>query len=125
MAIWYILTDFKANLHSKSKRDLWSFPLNQFITTTVDNAIGLDQVASFMPARVKWNIKPLLEKNSITAYTLAEQADLHRATVYEDILKARASGLKFEVLGRILSALEVLLERKVGLEEIIEVEWED
>jgi DNA-binding Xre family transcriptional regulator len=78
-----------------------------------------------MPARVKWNIKPLLEKNNISPYMLAEQADLHRATVYEDILKSRASGLKFEVLGRILSALEVLLERKVGLEEILEVEWKD
>ena len=78
-----------------------------------------------MPARVKWNIKPLLEQNNISPYMLAEQADLHRATVYEDILKSRGSGLKFEVLGRILSALEVLLERKVGLEEILEVQWED
>jgi DNA-binding Xre family transcriptional regulator len=78
-----------------------------------------------MPARVKWNIKPLLEKYKISPNMLAEQADLHRATIYEDILKGQASGVKFEVLGRVLSALEVLLERKVGLEEILEVQWED
>ena len=78
-----------------------------------------------MPARVKWNIKPLLEKNNISPYMLAEQADLHRATIYEDILASQASGVKFEVLGRVLSALEVLLERQVKLEEILEVQWEE
>ncbi|MEY4530578.1 MAG: hypothetical protein RLZZ156_1299 [Deinococcota bacterium] len=41
MAIWYILTDLGSNVQG------FGTPCqNQCITTTVDNAIGLDQVAS-------------------------------------------------------------------------------
>ena len=78
-----------------------------------------------MPARVTWNLQPLLEQHNISAYKLAEQADLHRATIYEDILQSKAKGLKFELLGRILTALEILLERRVQLEEILKIEWVD
>ena len=44
---------------------------------------------------------------------------------FVDILQSKAKGLKFELLGRILTALEILLERRVQLEEILKIEWVD
>jgi DNA-binding Xre family transcriptional regulator len=78
-----------------------------------------------MPSRVRWNIAPLLEREGISGYTLAAQADLHRATIYEDLMHGKARGVKFDTLERVLDALEVLLERRVTLEEILEVQWEE
>lgn len=78
-----------------------------------------------MPSRVRWNIASLLEREGISGYTLAAQADLHRATIYEDLMKGQARGVKFETIERILDALEILLERRVALEEVLEVRWED
>lgn len=78
-----------------------------------------------MPAKVRWNIKPLLEREGISGYVLAAQADLHRATIYEDLVKSKARGVKFDTLERVLSALEIILGRRVTLDEVLEVRWED
>ena len=78
-----------------------------------------------MPARLRWTLKETLERHGISAYKLVEQSELTKRTVYENLAQGKATRVDIKTLEKILSALEVLLERRVELEEIVRVEWEE
>jgi DNA-binding Xre family transcriptional regulator len=78
-----------------------------------------------MPARLRWTLKDTLERNGISVYKLVEQSELSKRTVYENLVHGKASRVDLETLERVLSALEELLERRVELAEILQVEWTD
>lgn len=78
-----------------------------------------------MPARLRWTLKETLERHGISVYKLVEQSELTKRTVYENLAQGKATRVDIKTLEKILYALEVLLERRVGLEEIVRVEWED
>ncbi len=78
-----------------------------------------------MPARLRWTLKETLERHGISVYKLVEQSELTKRTVYENLAQGKATRVDIKTLEKILSALEVLLERRVDLEEIVRVEWED
>jgi DNA-binding Xre family transcriptional regulator len=78
-----------------------------------------------MPARLRWTLKDTLEKHGISVYKLVEQSELTKRTLYENLVHGNATRVDIKTLEKVLSALEVLLQRRVSLEEIVQVEWED
>lgn len=78
-----------------------------------------------MPARLRWTLKDTFEKHGISVYKLVEQSELTKRTLYENLVHGNATRVDIKTLEKVLSALEVLLQRRVGLEEIVQVEWED
>ena len=78
-----------------------------------------------MPARLHWTLKETLKSHGISVYKLVEQSELTKRTVYENLVQRKATRVDIKTLEKVLSALEVLLERRVGLEEVVQVEWED
>ena len=78
-----------------------------------------------MPARLHWTLKETLKRHGISVYKLVEQSELTKRTVYENLVQGKATRVDIKTLEKVLSALEVLLERRVGLEEVVQVEWED
>ena len=48
-----------------------------------------------------------------------------KRTVYENLAQGKATRVNIKTLEKILSALEQYLERRVELEEIVRIEWED
>jgi len=78
-----------------------------------------------MPARLRWTIKDTLERHGISTYKFVGQSELTKRTVYENLTQGKATRVNIKTLEKILSALEVLLERRVELEEIVRIEWED
>ncbi len=77
-----------------------------------------------MPAKLKLKIADLLKRENISIYKLREQSELSTTTIYERI-KTSHEGLQLGTLAKTITALEVLLERRVGLDEILEIEWVD
>ncbi len=77
-----------------------------------------------MAARFKLKLAQLLEHENITPYKLREQSELSTMTVYQRLLKGH-DGMKLETLAKAISALEVLLERRIDLSEVLELEWID
>jgi DNA-binding Xre family transcriptional regulator len=78
-----------------------------------------------MPARLRWTLKDTLEKHGISVYKLVEQSELTKRTLYENLVHGNATRVDIKTLEKVLSALEVLLQRRVSLEEVVQVEWED
>lgn len=78
-----------------------------------------------MPARLRWTLKETLERNGISVYKLVEQSELTKRTLYENLVQGKATRVDIKTLEKVLSALEVLLERRVRMEEVMQVEWDD
>ena len=78
-----------------------------------------------MPARLRWTLKETLERNGISVYKLVEQSELTKRTLYENLVQGKATRVDIKTLEKVLSALEVLLERRVSMEEVMQVEWDD
>jgi DNA-binding Xre family transcriptional regulator len=77
-----------------------------------------------MPVKIKLKLAQLLEQEHISAYKLREQSELSTTTVYERLLTGH-EGIQLSTLATAITALEVLLERRVKLEEVMELEWFD
>jgi hypothetical protein len=77
-----------------------------------------------MPAKLKIKVIELLKREKVSTYKLREQSELSTTTTYER-LKTSHEGLQLGTLAKTITALEVLLERRVELDEILEIEWVD
>lgn len=78
-----------------------------------------------MPAQLRWTLKETLQRHGISMYKLVEQSELTKRTVYENLAQGKATRVDVKTLEKILSALEVLLERKVEIEEVFVIDWVD
>jgi DNA-binding Xre family transcriptional regulator len=78
-----------------------------------------------MPAQLRWTLKDTLQRHGISMYKLVEQSELTKRTVYENLAQGKATRVDVKTLEKILSALEVLLERKVEIEQVFVIDWVD
>ncbi|MBW6395271.1 helix-turn-helix domain-containing protein [Thermus sp. SYSU G05001] len=69
--------------------------------------------------RYRVRIKEVAEQNGLTLYRLAKNAGLLPATLYA--IARGGTQPTLETIAKIHGALEALLGREVGLEEILEV----
>jgi DNA-binding Xre family transcriptional regulator len=76
-----------------------------------------------MPAQLRWTLKETLQRHGISMYKLVEQSELTKRTVYENLAQGKATRVDVKTLEKILSALEVLLERRVEVEEVFVIDW--
>lgn len=72
--------------------------------------------------QVRWKIRDFLKAHDISGYRLAADTSLSHTAIYVDLIGGRATQTRFETIARVLTALEAILGREVGLEEIIEVD---
>jgi DNA-binding Xre family transcriptional regulator len=71
-------------------------------------------------AKVKWKLKDFLEKHGKTPYALWKESGLSRTAVY-DICNDKQDGLRFEAMGKIVTALETLTGVTVTPNDLLEV----
>ena len=69
---------------------------------------------------MKWKIRAFLEQHGKTPYALWKASGLSRTAVY-DICNGKQDGLRFEAMGRIVSALEKLTGQPVTPNDLLEV----
>jgi hypothetical protein len=82
------------------------------------------ELENIMSARFKIKLAEFMQRENITPYKLREQSELSTMTVYQRLLTGH-DGVKLETLAKAISALEVLLERRIELSEVLELEWID